>query len=111
MLSQVEESFENGKVRVCYEKDMTEYAVNWIGAEKLRAWVYCKKKIIPWDRSICTYDFRGGCTATAVPFIYSFSGNCAASAPIYIFPGSVHIFPPAEKADPSWEYIIRSQTH
>ncbi len=22
-----------------------------------------------------------------------------------------HIFPPAEKADPSWEYIIRSQTH
>ncbi len=23
------------------------------------------------------------------------------------FPGSVHIFPPAEKADPSWEYIIR----
>ncbi len=36
MLSQLEESFENGKVRVCYEKDMTEYAVNWIGAEKLR---------------------------------------------------------------------------
>ncbi len=30
---------------------------------------------------------------------------------IYIFPGSVHIFPPAEKADPSWEYIIRSQTY
>jgi hypothetical protein len=29
----------------------------------------------------------------------------------YIFPGSVHIFPPAEKADPSWECIICSQTH
>ncbi len=28
---------------------------------------------------------------------------------IYIFPGPVHIFPPAEKADPSWKYIIRSQ--
>jgi hypothetical protein len=59
-------------------------------------------------------------TATAIPYIYSFSGNCAASAPIYtfmclwainIFPGSVHIFPTAKKADPSWEYIIRSQTH
>ncbi len=54
--------------------------------------------------------------------IYSFSGNSAASAPnstfmclwaIYIFPapGSVYIFPPVEQADPSWEYIIRSQTH
>jgi hypothetical protein len=59
-------------------------------------------------------------TATSIPFIYSFPGNCTASAPvstficlwaIYIFPGSIHIFPPAEKADPSWEYIIRSQTH
>ncbi len=59
-------------------------------------------------------------TARAIPFIYSFSGNCAASATIstfmclwaiYIFPGSVHIFPPAEKADPSWEYIIRLKTH
>jgi len=59
-------------------------------------------------------------TATSIPVIYSFSGNSAASAPIstfmclwaiYIFLGSVYIFPPAEQADPSWEYIIRSQTH
>ncbi len=60
-------------------------------------------------------------TATAIPFMYrySFSGNFAASAPLstfmclwatYIFPGSIYIFPPAEQADPSWEYIIRSQT-
>ncbi len=29
---------------------------------------------------------------------------------LYI-PRLVHIFPPAEKSEPSWEYIIRSQTH
>jgi hypothetical protein len=78
---------------------------------------------------VCSYifyydplgSFLSPChTATGIPIIYSFSGNSAASAPIftfmclcpiYIFPGSVHIFPPAEKADPSWKYTIRSQTH
>jgi hypothetical protein len=52
--------------------------------------------------------------------MYSFSGNSAVSAPIwtfmcllaiYIVPGSVYIFPPAEKAYRSWEYINRPQTH
>jgi hypothetical protein len=56
-----------------------------------------------------------GCTATKIPFMYSISGNSAASAPIstfmcrwasYIALGSAYIFPPAEKADQSWEYII-----
>jgi hypothetical protein len=51
--------------------------------------------------------------------MYSFSGNCVASVPIstfmclwaiHIFSGSVHIFPAAEKADRSWQYIYKSLT-
>ncbi len=40
-----------------------------------------------------------------------FPNSCVFERFTYIFPGSVYIFPPAEQADPSWEYIIRSQTH
>ncbi len=67
-----------------------------------------------------TYSIRLGlCTATKIPLMYSFSCNSAASAPIstfvclwaiYVFPGSVHIFPTAEKADTSWEYMYNSLT-
>ncbi len=87
-----------------------------------------------WKRTMCNKSHRRKSVAdfhynfkpanfrahTATPFIYSFSGNSAASAPIskficlwaiYIVPGSVHIFPTAEQADPSWEYINCSQTH
>jgi hypothetical protein len=52
--------------------------------------------------------------------MYSFSGKCTASVAIstfmclwaiYIFLGSIHIFPAAEYADRLWENINRSHTH
>ena len=57
------------------------------------------------------------CTARKIP--YSFSGNCAASGPIstlmclwaiYIFPGSVHIFPCSRIGRPILE-IFKSLTY
>jgi hypothetical protein len=56
--------------------------------------------------------------ATRIPFMYSFSGNCAASVliskfmclwTIYIFPGSVHIFP-AGRIGRSFVGIYKSLT-
>ncbi len=51
--------------------------------------------------------------ATAILCMYFFLGIARPQSQFShtCVPGSVHIFPPAEKADPSWEYIIRSQTH
>ncbi len=40
-----------------------------------------------------------------------FPHSCVCERFIYSQDRSTYIFPPAEKADPSWKYIIRSQTH
>jgi hypothetical protein len=39
-----------------------------------------------------------------------FPHSCVCERFIYIVPGSVYTFPPAEQADRSWEYINLSQT-
>jgi hypothetical protein len=67
--------------------------------------------------AINCYNTAPTCTATKIPFMYSQKRNCAAEASvpistflclraIYIFPGSVDIFPAAE----SWEYLYKSLT-
>jgi hypothetical protein len=62
-------------------------------------------------------------TATAIPFYIPFLGiarpqpqfphSCVLERFIYSQDQSTYVFPPAEQADPSWEYeyIIRSKTH
>ncbi len=71
-------------------------------------------------RQVGFLDRRSLSTATKIPLMYSFFGKRGLSpnfhihesvSDLYIVPGSVYIFPPAEKADPSWEYINHSQTH
>jgi hypothetical protein len=40
-----------------------------------------------------------------------FPHSCVCKRFIYSQDRSTYVFPPAEKADTSWEYTIRSQTH
>jgi hypothetical protein len=40
-----------------------------------------------------------------------FLHSCVCERFTYIFPGSAHIFPPAEMAAPSWEYMYNSLTN
>ncbi len=82
-------------------------------------WQFCFFFSLPFVLSVADFEIEKisgqmSYTATKIPFMYSFSEKCAASVPIptfmclwaiYIFPGSVHIFPAAEKANQSWEYI------
>jgi hypothetical protein len=61
------------------------------------------------------------CNENPIYRMHSFFGNCAASLPISTFicvcerfiysQDRSTYFPAAEKADPSWEFINRSQTH
>ncbi len=78
-----------------------------------RRWSKITKKDLKWLVSFDTH-----CNGNSV-YIFLFWELRGLSPNFYIHvfvsdlynPGSVHIFPPAEKADPSWDYIIHSQTH